>query len=58
MTLLATVLIGWLLAASTHSPIAALLALFVPFAVNFGDRDEWPTGSGGSSPISCRTTCR
>jgi tight adherence protein B len=32
LTLLITVLVGWLLATSTHSPVAALLALFVPFA--------------------------
>jgi tight adherence protein B len=31
LTLLITVLVGWLLATSTHSPVAALLALFVPF---------------------------
>ncbi len=37
-TLLATILVGWLLMASTKSPIAALLALFVPFGVNFGIR--------------------
>jgi tight adherence protein B len=30
VTALVTVLIGWLLAASTHSPVGALLALFVP----------------------------
>lgn len=30
LALLATVLIGWLLVASTHSPIAVLLALLVP----------------------------
>ncbi len=35
MTLLATVLLGWLLATSTHSPVAALLALFVPFLAKF-----------------------
>ncbi len=35
LVLLLTVLIGWLLASSTHSPVAALLALFVPFAANF-----------------------
>ncbi len=36
VTVLATILVGWLLVASTKSPIAALLALFVPFGVNFG----------------------
>ena len=36
VTVLATILVGWLLAASTKSPVAALLALFVPFGVNFG----------------------
>lgn len=31
LTLLITILVGWLLSESTHSPVAALLALFVPF---------------------------
>ncbi len=35
MTLVVTVLLGWLLASSTHSPVAALLALFVPFLAKF-----------------------
>lgn len=38
LVLLITVLMGWLLASSTHSPVAALLALFVPFAANFAIR--------------------
>ncbi len=38
MTLLGSVLAGWLLLASTKSPIAAMLALLVPFGVNFGIR--------------------
>jgi len=33
---LATILIGWLLATATGSPIAAVLALFIPFLANFG----------------------
>jgi len=33
LALLVTVLVGWLLVTSTHSPIAALLALFVPFGI-------------------------
>src|ERR1700722_10521168 len=33
LTVLITVLVGWLLVSSTHSPIAALLALFVPVVV-------------------------
>lgn len=36
LTLLVTILIGWLLATSTRSPVAALLALFVPFAAYIG----------------------
>jgi tight adherence protein B len=35
LTLLATVLVGWLLDVSTHSAIAALLALLVPFAAQY-----------------------
>lgn len=38
VTLVATVLIGWLLGTATGSPIAAVLALFVPFLANFGIR--------------------
>lgn len=34
LIVLATVLVGWLLASSTKSPIAALLALFVPVLAN------------------------
>ena len=36
VTLVATILIGWLLATATGSPIAAVLALFIPFLANFG----------------------
>ncbi|HEX3802058.1 MAG TPA: type II secretion system F family protein [Solirubrobacteraceae bacterium] len=38
LTLLITVLVGWLLATSTHSPIAAVLAVSVPFVANFAIR--------------------
>ena len=34
LVVLGTVLVGWLLASSTRSPVAALLALFVPVAAN------------------------
>jgi len=36
VTVLVTILVGWLLATATGSPIAAVLALFVPFLANFG----------------------
>jgi tight adherence protein B len=36
VTVLATILVGWLLATATGSPIAAALALFVPFLANLG----------------------
>ena len=36
VTLLATVAVGWLLASATGSPVAAALALFIPFLANFG----------------------
>ena len=36
MTLLTTIAVGWLLASATGSPIAAALALFIPFLANFG----------------------
>jgi tight adherence protein B len=36
LALLGTVLLGWLLDASTHSPVAALLGLFVPVAALLG----------------------
>lgn len=35
LVLLGTIVIGWLLAAKTHSPVAAALALFVPVVANF-----------------------
>ncbi len=35
LVILATVLVGWLLAIKTHSPIGALLALFVPVVAQF-----------------------
>jgi tight adherence protein B len=35
LTLLVTVLAGWLMITSTHSPLAGLLALFVPFLAQF-----------------------
>jgi tight adherence protein B len=35
-TALVTILVGWLLASATGSPIAAALALLVPFLANFG----------------------
>lgn len=38
VSLLMTVLVGWLLAASTHSPVAALLALFVPVGARIAVR--------------------
>lgn len=38
LTLLGTVLVGWLLDASTHSAVAALLGLFVPVAAQLAIR--------------------
>jgi tight adherence protein B len=35
-TAVATILVGWLLASATGSPIAAALAVFVPFLANMG----------------------
>lgn len=38
LALLVTILVGWLLYQSTHSPVAALLALFVPVAAQLAIR--------------------
>ncbi len=38
LTLLITALVGWLMITSTHSPVAGLLALFVPFLAQFAIR--------------------